>query len=187
MCRLTIGLTKESKESMTMKELVLAGALVLANNTFAGDTETIGQWSINRGEGGSIASTTSDSGAIFGLICFDDTACAYFINPLLSCIKDINVPALAAGEAGALGLSGTCTPLGDNRFIYIFNESLDEMIAGSGTIGIAVALEDGQFKVFRFNMNGSIQTIAKIRSEQKKPAKPKSSAPSNKHTGDIIL
>lgn len=138
--------------------------------SYAGADEKIGAWTIYDFAGGAIASTISDSGASFGVICLEATECSYFINPKLTCEKDQKMPLLASGEAGAMSLQGVCASLGDNTFIYVLDKNMDHMIAGSGEVGIAAPMADGKFKIVRFTMNGSIQTIAKIRARHRQPS-----------------
>lgn len=143
---------------------VALSVLLLASSslTFA-EGETVGSWTLSDIGLGYIASTRSDTGGTFGLMCIKDPGdCQYFFNPQLQCTEDSHQPLLFNGEAGALASNSLCVHIGESKLLAV-SDSLDEMVFGSSYIGIAIAMEGGKFKVMRFSTSGAIPIIAKAR------------------------
>lgn len=161
-------------------------ALVVASMGRAEPAATIGAWELFDSETSTLASTTTESGAAFGPVCIAGIEkCSYFVNSQLNCEDGHSAPLLLSGEAGAMASSARCTHVGEHK-LSLFEEDLDGLVGGSGTIGVVTPLESGKFKVMRFNMNGAIPIIAKAKQRhaerQAAPAHQKAPATGDQHT-----
>jgi hypothetical protein len=107
------------------------------------------------------AFTVNESGSTFGFICFASiNRCVYYISAHTTCDPDSKSAILINTDAGALDSTITCTKFGDTYYSTIENSNdLSNGIATSSTLGIALPMKGGQFKVVRFSLLGANAAI----------------------------
>jgi hypothetical protein len=150
-----------------MHKYFLIGLNFLSSGSSA---ETSGDWQVNLGDKYAEAFTASDSGGTFGLICDRAKAtCFYYVTMPASCDEDASVPLLANADAGSLLLTGRCAVINDaGKVTHVLALSpFDDVTKGiqkGQRFGLAVPMVDGQFRVFRFSLNGSSYALSKVNS-----------------------
>lgn len=107
------------------------------------------------------AFTVNESGSTFGFICSASiNRCMYYISVHTTCDQGSKSAILINADSGALESTITCTKLGDTYYSTIENSSdLSDAIATSSTLGIAIPMKSGQFKVVRFSLLGAGSAI----------------------------
>lgn len=134
---------------------------------------------------GRYANTVNDSDGVFTQRCVPESeSCYWSIAILTSCEKDVSTPILGSADSGAGHLTIVCgeafTYGGKKYYQYYFDsfDSVDKMVRGSKSIGFAMPLASGLFRVVRFDLAGAVSAIDSMRSlaqadVDRKPKKPK--------------
>ncbi len=155
-----------------MKANVIRAALglllVSLINVAAAQERTWGAWSAGRtSEGdGTYAATMNDSGNILGQYCNNGT-CVYLLGIKTSCKTGDKYPALVNSNISALSVEVICRGKLDNgmyRYVFADFDQMDEVVKKASQVGFAVPLAGDQFRVIRFDLMGSNEAIAAIRS-----------------------
>jgi len=153
---------------MSKLALIVAIALWLPNLARA-DSE-FGHWStgVITNNVGVYAATMNDSGAILGEYCyFSSKSCTWTLAVESSCDKDHSYPVLANTDKGAAYFDIVCMgKQGNGLYSFGFKNWRDlELLLKSGTrIGIATPMQEDQFKVFRFLLDGLTQSTKSVES-----------------------
>ncbi|HEX6212168.1 MAG TPA: hypothetical protein VF136_15405 [Methylomirabilota bacterium] len=135
-------------------------------------SQTFGRWSVSADSDSYLwASTTNDSGHALGQFCsLSEGSCVWLITMSPGCDPGEKYTALANTDAGAEAVGMICGgPLegSPGRYGYAFNDfdRLTSLVTrGSSRIGIAIPLNGGQFRVVRFDLQGSQAALAAMRS-----------------------
>ena len=86
-----------------------------------------------------------------------------------SCVKDVVTPILSSSDEGAGHLKLICglpySKNGETFYNYYLTdfEAVDKLVRSSKWIGFALPLENGQFRVVRFDLNNAVSTIDTMR------------------------
>jgi hypothetical protein len=145
-------------------QLILVGGVVavLSHGAFAG--QQMGDWTLAMyADGSGEAYTSNSSGSLFGLYCA--TKCFFYLRERRDCIEGDFYPVLINFQGGADYLQMVCAKLAGLHFpVYVLND-VDKLITAtsrSRQIGFAMPLEDGEFAVSRFSLNGSNRAISSL-------------------------
>lgn len=132
------------------------------------------------------AVTMNDSGALLGQYCFpDEGSCIWLVGMEIPCNKDDRYHGLANSDVGAQPLELLCdTQLDNGLYRYVFTDfkAVDAIVRRDSRLGIAIPLADGQFRVVRFNLEGSTRALDRMRSATERRLKP-----AGKTTRDQLL
>lgn len=148
-----------------------AGMLGASSLAYAQD---FGKWTVVTDDPTMMyAVTFNDSGALFGQYCYPDQgSCLWLISVTTSCEKDHKYPVLANSDGGAVPLTLQCQgPIGgkgeDAKFAYVFTDfdAVSNLVKSATRIGFAVPLQADQFKVVRFEVDGSAPALSAMRSK----------------------
>jgi hypothetical protein len=125
-----------------------------------------GQWSfsLSTDKDYYVALTTNDSNAsLFKACFFDSKTCYWVIAGDTSCDAGTTTSVLINASQGAAMATLTCSPYQNfNRYILSNPDAMDDMAKAAGIIGFAIPLKSGQFKVYRFSLNGSWSVIQQM-------------------------
>ncbi len=134
-------------------------ALSLAFNAAA--QSQYGRWSVEASDKNTvIASTTNDSGGTLGKVCWVSTQnCIWVMTASQACKNGDQYVGLINTESGAQEVRLTCTGDVKDGQLLSFNDynKMDAISANDPVIGIALPMQDGAFKVYRFSLDGSHQ------------------------------
>jgi hypothetical protein len=144
---------------------LLAAALALP---LSSEAAQIGDWSTGATDDGQLyAGSVNESGGMLTKACRPSVGfCYWYLMTSTSCDKGQTVPALFSTSLGAFPFQLTCdTPVTINgRTLYRakINEpdTMDSILDSTRPLGIAVALQDGRFAVYRFSMTGAKQAVS---------------------------
>jgi hypothetical protein len=153
--------------------------------------QTIKDWIFNTLDGGgALAYTNSSSGSVLGVICVKYKTCYAYFGAGDTCEPGSKYSMLVNSDGGALPVTGTCSDIGGatgKRQFVQFLDPFDNIVSSilhNHWMGVAVPMADGQFKVFRFSLEGSNETFAAVSralpatADEKRPVKA---------TGDQVL
>ncbi len=151
-------------------------AVALAAFSAASASETrYGSWQATENGDLSEASTTSDTGARFGLLCVrSKNNCVYYLTAPAICKEGQAYPVLANVASGASELTATCHLLGTGQslthaLVLTPIDLVPPLVANTGIIGFAMPMVGGRFNVYRFNLDGSSPAIAQVTTYASKP------------------
>lgn len=134
--------------------------LVAASSVAVAQKVRYGDWQVDLSSStGTEAFTVNESGSIFGFVCFVSIdRCTYYISAHTTCDKGSKSTVLLNLDSGAATSTITCTEI-DGTYYNALESSTDlaTAIAASTTMGIAIPMQSGQFKVVRFSLNGANQ------------------------------
>jgi hypothetical protein len=107
------------------------------------------------------ATTVNQSGSRFGFICvISISQCTYYISAHTTCEPGSTSAVLINTDAGTLMSKITCTKLSGSYYNAIQDTAdLHRAVTASNTIGIAIPMENGHFKVVRFSLAGANAAI----------------------------
>lgn len=169
------GLTRHTSTSLgqTMRRwrtvvLVVWGLAFGAANAATG--ATYGDWVLgSTTDGDFYAGVVNDSGAILQKRCSPSSGlCGWYLVTDTGCDKNITAPGLFSAPGGVTSINVSCVqPLvykGKTYYQYSVNDPdlMDKMTEAHGILGIAVALQDGRFQVYRFSLKGAQQAVLKL-------------------------
>jgi hypothetical protein len=127
--------------------------------------------------------TVNESGSTLGLLC-TNTDCSFYLRAGITCESGGSYLALINSESGALSHELSCVPLtlsGRTEYVILIGniESFASTVMRSTTIGFAIPMASGQFKVSRFSLRGSTKALETVVNLRKAGA----SVPSPKRQG----
>ncbi|EHN67938.1 hypothetical protein [Aliivibrio fischeri] len=145
--------------------------LLIANSSFAAE-EVHNDWVINTDQSDYFyAATVNNSGHVFGKYCyFDSEQCLYLVGIDITCTKGNEYPILINSDPGASSQILYCGDKVGNQNVLVFNDfdKIDNLAKEGKTLGIAIPMESGKFKVSRFSLSGSTYSIQKMTAEAEK-------------------
>lgn len=116
------------------------------------------------------AITLNDSNGALRQRCnIEDEKCYWSLMIVTKCTSGETFPVLVSSDLGASHLQLYCGSSfkvsNDLYYEYYFNEfeAIDKLVRSSKSIGIAMALESGSFRVVRFLMNDAIVKVDQMR------------------------
>ncbi len=127
------------------------------------------------------AATFNDSGSLLGQYCYASNGMCYWIVSMDSkCEDGHEYPTLVNSDTGAVQLTLVCSGAVKNstNYRYIFKnfDAIEDVVSKNKSIGFAVPMESGRFRVVRFLLDGADESIAAL---QQAAAKAISKTPSN--------
>lgn len=106
--------------------------------------------------------TTSSSGYVFSYACvLSHRKCLFSYTSDLNCKSDKKIPVLVNTEAGVFAVDATCKS-GLKRSVFLEDDLFSEVVSRGnniGKLGIAMPLENSQFRVLEFSLKGSKQAM----------------------------
>lgn len=139
------------------------------------------------------ASNVNADGSILMETCtVQSKTCFWIMGGSTVCEKGVTSPALVNSDKYAGSTELNCVgDIGDGLYAYAFADwkSLERLIKDSKYVGIAVAIGDTQFKVFRFSLVGmaAAQRHAEKRFRQMLEQDSKAARPQTQPVGETIL
>ncbi|WP_382321315.1 hypothetical protein ACFJGX_11160 [Hydrogenophaga sp. UC242_50] len=132
------------------------GALLQSNAATAQNGWSHG---ITNGRDAVYAATINDSGAVLGQYCFfEDESCYWILANNIGCEEGEIYPALTSSEITSSSIEMVCggkLSEGKTRYFLKPFDTIEKISQGSKYIGIAIAMDDGQFRVNRFDLRGA--------------------------------
>jgi hypothetical protein len=165
----------------TLTRILIVISMFFSNPLYAG-TFSSGDWYWSNDDGSFYwAATTNQADHILGQYCyFEGDACLYLVGMSIDCKVGEEYPALINSDAGAIQVTLICSHEFRKQKILAINsfDDIDRVVRNSTRIGIAVPLENDQFKVGRFSLAGSVKAIDRMRAAAtaKMKRKPKNSS-----------
>ena len=164
---------------MKLSILRALAALVLTFSSAPSLSQQIGSWRIDLNEylkrqsDNIYAATLNDSENVFGQFCYPaEGSCMWILGISTGCQDKSTYPVLASTEAGAISLEVICFgKYADRYYRYAFADfdKVDSLVRAGTRIGIVFPLKGaGEFKAIRFDLNGAIEAIDKMRSAAEK-------------------
>jgi hypothetical protein len=148
--------------------ILMFASVCLANKTFA-ESIAYGSWFVDVGESGGFiyAATVNDSGNFFGQYCYPrDSSCMWFLGMNIICKEGEKYPVLINSDDGASQLEVLCTGI-INKTIYRYAftnfDAVDNIVKRGLRVGFAFPLQSDQFKIVRFNLDGSSHAVTVMR------------------------
>ncbi|SAL19428.1 hypothetical protein AWB71_00938 [Caballeronia peredens] len=146
---------------------------------------TIGSWITGSTEDGQqlFAGSVNESGGMLTKACRPSSGvCYWYLITSTICDKGQTTPALFSTSKGAVPFQLSCesTIVQNGKTMYrslILNPDLmDSMLESTMPLGIAVALEDGRFAVYRFPMSGAKRAVSILMEGASKLTQPSSAS-----------
>ena len=136
-------------------------------------SQPFGSWSagqMSEGEG-LFAATSNDSGNVLGQYCvWNKDSCFYIIAFKTACELNSEYPVLVNADTGALPLRIRCDGVltggsvnGFYRYVFTDFKTVDRLVKEATNVGFALPLQKDEFRVIRFDLNGSNEAIAHMR------------------------
>lgn len=154
-----------TRHALAIAAVLVAGFAVPSLAT--ADTATVKDWVVEtEGDGTAGAHTSNDSGSTFGVFCSDKDSCIAYLDSSTGCEDKSKSPVLVNSDSGAQSFDATCAALGTSEgarhFAIVFDDfgTLMKLVLKDHTIGFSIPLQSGRFKVTRFSLEGSSETIA---------------------------
>ncbi|MDH1054434.1 hypothetical protein [Aquipseudomonas alcaligenes] len=137
--------------------------------------KSFGSWVVIKSENNQdlIAVTANDSGNFIGFRCFSSSkTCVHVLSANTSCEENAKYPILINSDYTSMSMDAICGINGANHELYLTKyDEIHETLKKGNNIGFAIPMESGQFKVVRFNLNGSDKAMDYV---EKKTAEVKS-------------
>jgi hypothetical protein len=140
---------------------------------------SVKDWEFQRFDNGSaIASTGNGTGSSLGVYCVAKRNCSIYLATDTGCEDGQRYTLLLNASTAAYALNSTCRGIsspGEKQHFVFFLEDFDAIIATmmkEHTVGFAIPIAGGEFKVARFSLEGSNEAIAAV-SSLLEDAKPK--------------
>lgn len=147
--------------------IVVLGCLsALAGHASADDRAEHGDWTSQFQDGMGEATTHENGMATFGMLCVDN-ACRYYFANNIDCDVGITYPLMVTTSQGALSVNAVCESMESANgavLLYWFPETdtLNDAFSKTTSLGFAFPLQNGQFKVSTFSMDGYNDAIARM-------------------------
>lgn len=160
---------------MRILSSALVGLSIFMSTVAFAQTTTYGRWRADLSNSPTLteAATTNESGSLFGFICLiSENRCTYYFSAHTTCVPGVASTILINTDTGALTSTTACIKVQGNYYSSIQDTTgLHNAVMSSQTIGIAIPMESGQFKVIRFSLSGAnsaISLVAKAAAELEK-------------------
>lgn len=139
--------------------VLVAGAYCTA----PAQTLRYGAWQVSVGtQSDSVdARTANESGSVFGYLCLAKVdKCIFYVTTQTTCTPNSIGKILINSDAGVLTSLVTCTKLGENYYNVIHDTiNVSGVLSAGNSIGIAMPLQDGLFRVVHFSLSGARDAI----------------------------
>jgi hypothetical protein len=154
-----------------MGRFVRLSAWVLWMIAASASAQTIGSWQVGLdGNGLPYMLTVNENGNAIGKWC-DGGSCYWMIaSSQITCKQGSSAPVLMNTNDGAYSTTMTCANSVEFqksklcRSLLANPDALDTIAVKSDRLGIAVAMQDGLFRVIEFSMAGSDQALSRWKS-----------------------
>ena len=124
-------------------------------------------WYVDTDSDTMYAVTMNDSGSLFGQYCFASTrSCVYLIALGTGCEKGRRYSILANTDVGTSYHEIYCDgELEGGKFRYVFTDfgTIDFLVATAAKVGFAMPLQDDQFKIIRFDLDGGASATGRLK------------------------
>lgn len=151
---------------------LLAVLFALVAQMASADDKRFGAWSVGvtTDRDALYAATVNDSNAVLGQYCFiSDSNCLWLLGNDVNCEPDGSYVILMNSDYSASALELLCFKAdGKSKFAFKSFESIDTAIKESSYIGFAFPMQNGNFKVSRFNLNRAQKAVQFMRSTAEK-------------------
>lgn len=145
--------------------VVFAAALALP---LMSEAAPIGDWTTGSTDDGQLfAGSVNDSGGTLMKGCNPSAGiCYWYLITSTSCGNGVTAPALFSASSGVVTLKLICDgPIKQSgRTMYRSHiadpDTMDSLLDSTRPLGIAVALDDGRFAVYRFSMTGAKRAVS---------------------------
>lgn len=162
-----------------MRAFVLLLFLPYSVTSYAAN-RVFGDWLVSVENGVYETYTANESGSTLGLLC-TESDCYFYLRADITCESGGTYLALINSESGAASHKLSCAPLTINNNIeYVLLigdlEPFAEVIISSTTIGFAIPMANGQFKVSRFSLRGAnkaLEVVVDLRKARSSPPQKK--------------
>jgi len=108
------------------------------------------------------AATVNSAGHIFGQYCyFKDESCLYLIGIGINCEPGSEYPALINADTGSAFVRLVCFHKYESQHVLAVNsfDDIDRIVKKATRFGIAVPMQNDDFKVARFSLRGATEAI----------------------------
>lgn len=132
--------------------------LLAGTSAYAAETKKFGDWIVDLDKTYAEAYSSNSSGSTIGMFCLKSSQeCMYYLSTGDTCTVDTKTVGLINAETGAWSVELYCTKIEDGRHINFFTnfDEIDHLIKSNKSVGLALPMQDGQFKVIRFSLLGS--------------------------------
>jgi hypothetical protein len=148
--------------------MVAAVWAVMFSSPVGSHAQSFGDWYAETSDPATMyAASVNDSGNVLGQYCFpDDGACVWLIGIKTGCEPGGKYPVLANSDTGAAHLDALCGgKLSDGLYRYAFSDfsAIDNFIKQATRVGFALPLQEDQFRVIRFNLDGASRAVSVMR------------------------
>lgn len=149
---------------MTRTKTILLCTLLVASSTCVAAERKIGDWSllVTDNKNGVFAYTTTETGAMFGLMCrAAQNGCLWTLRTGNPCEENTESHYLLNSDIGVISVESICqkTDEGSNYMHIGPFSDVEYIVKGAKALGIAMPLADGKFRVIRFSLIGSNQSV----------------------------
>jgi hypothetical protein len=140
-------------------------------------SQTFGNWfSDTKSRDCLYAATVNDSGNLLGQFCYPGAdACIWMLGMQTGCTKGNVYPVLVNSDSGSYTLEIVCDgQLEGGLYRYAFTnfDLVDDLVNKADRIAFAVPLQQDNFRVIRFDLDGATKAIAFMRAAGEARAKP---------------
>lgn len=138
-----------------MKPLLAGVLIVIGCSNVA--SQTYADWAVQKidNDEAYVAATVNSTGGALGRLCSAD-GCIWAMTLGASCEDGSTYPALMSTPNGAFHVTLRCSPNDKVVGRYVFEDyaQANTAISGAGTVGVAFAMANGDFRVSRFSLRG---------------------------------
>ncbi len=155
---------------MCIRAVVIGITVLIGGHAMAASQPVVVKdWSfIDTGNGTGIAKTYNESGSVLGLYCAAANNCDAYMMTAMGCDDGHKYPGLVNADSGAYNVTVTCQNIASAgekpNFAFVFDDfnTIKGLMLKDHSVGIALPLASGQFKVARFSLEGSNETLAAV-------------------------
>jgi hypothetical protein len=139
-----------------------------------------GDWLVSVENGVYETYIANESGSTLGLLC-TESDCSFYLRADITCESGGTYLALINSESGAASHELSCAPLTINNnteYVLLIGDlkPFAEVVISSTTIGFAIPMANGQFKVSRFSLRGAnkaLEAVVDLREARSSPPQKK--------------
>ena len=142
--------------------LIAWGASARAESTAFGDWF----WDFSDNDDFVFAATMNSDGRILGQYCYyNEEYCIYVVSFGTLCTEGDKYPVLLNTETFSKSVEMVCGHIYKDANVFYFTDfdEIDSAVRSSPSIGYALAMKEGRFKVVRFSLSGSGKAIDAMR------------------------
>lgn len=139
--------------------------------------ETFGDWFAGtNGQTTVYAASANETGNVFGQFCFlSEGSCVWLIGVKTRCQQGDRYPVLANSNVGAMHLEVLCDGQLDSglyRFAFTNFDEVEKLVKHSARVGFAMPVEETQFGIVHFSLQGAPAALAELRAVSQKRITP---------------